>query len=152
MQRITLLIAFFIFTFQLFVHAGIEEKDLDRYRNIFTTKILNDNPGREQEIRGFLNGIVKKSGGGSGIADKFALFMYDSSINRLTPDGIKFFRYRESTFLFIVLRDESDGKLYNLYLEYVYSKAGDSYSLKDIYFSMIFTDRVDSVRAFFEGD
>lgn len=152
MQRIILFFVLFIFIFQPLIYAGIQEKDLESFKNIFTAKILKDNPGREEEIKNFLNGIVKKGRAGSGIADKFALFMYDSSVNRLAADGIKFFRYRDSTSLFIVLRDESDGKFYNLYLEYVYSKGGDSYSLKDIYFSMIFNDRIDSVRAFFEGD
>ena len=152
MQRITLFTAVFIIAFQLFIYAGVKEKDLEKYKNIFTAKILKDNPGREKEIKTFLNGIVKKEGGGSGIADKFALFMYDSSVNRLTPDKIKFFRYGIRSTLFIVLRDESDGGLYNLYLEYISSKAGDSYSLGDIYFSMIFSDRIDSVRAFFEGE
>ena len=151
-QRITLFTALFILSFQFFIYAGVKEKDLERYRNVFTAKILKDNPGREREIRAFLNGIVKKGGGGSVIADKFALFMYDSSVNRLTAEKINFFRYGNSTTLFIVLRDESDSGLYNLYLEYIYSKSGDSYSLGDIYFSMIFSDRIDSVRAFFEGE
>lgn len=152
MQRIALFTALIILTASLTLQAQIKESEVERYRNIFTSKILKDNPGREKEIRNFLDGIVKSGSGGSGVADKFALFMYDSSVNRLTAEKINFFRYGNSTTLFIVLRDESDSGLYNLYLEYIYLKAGDSYSLGDIYFSMIFSDRIDSVRAFFEGE
>lgn len=152
MQRTAMFTALIIIIFQLTLQARIKESEVERFRNIFTAKIIKDNPGREKDIRNFLDGIVKRGSGGAGVADKFALFMYDSSVNRLTSEKIRFYRYGNSTTVFIVLKDESDGGLYNLYLEYIYSKAGDSYSLGDIYFSMIFSDRIDSVRAFFEGE
>ena len=152
MQRISLFTSLIILIVSLTLQARIKESEVERYRNIFISKIIKDNPGREKEIRNFLDGIVKSGSGGSGVADKFALFMYDSSVNRLTSEKIKFSRFGNSTEVFIVLKDESDGTFYNLYLEYIYSKAGDSYSLGDIYFSMIFTERIDSVRAFFEGE
>lgn len=152
MQRIALFTALLILTASLFLQARIKESEVERYRNIFTAKIIKDNPDREKEIRNFLDGIVKRGIGGAGVADRFALFMYDSSVNSLTAEKIRFYRSGNITTVFIVLKDESDGSLYNLYLEYIYSKAGDSYSLGDIYFSMIFSDRIDSVRAFFEGE
>jgi hypothetical protein len=51
----------------------------------------------------------------------------------------------------ITLKDNADGALYNLFLEYSYEAGKGSYKLTDISFSMVFADKIKSVSEFFGG-
>jgi hypothetical protein len=51
----------------------------------------------------------------------------------------------------IILKDNADGALYNLFLEYSYDSGRGAYSLSDISFSMVFSDKIKSVSEFFGG-
>gem|GEM_PF-1536890 len=131
-------------------NANIKEGDIARHGRIFMSRILKENPGLEGSIRRAMSGIIRKGSAGVTVKDKFALFLYDSSRNRLSLQKIKYSYHGSTMAMFIVMKDLSDGQLYNLYVEYRYS--GKSYVLKDIYFSSVFMDRLKSVKAFFGGD
>ena len=152
MRYFSALIFFILLNYSFELQGQVKDSDLERFRGIFNERIKADNPGLEKEIDKFLSASLRSGSAGTTFSDKFALFMYDSSVNRVTPEKIRFFPGRRNRVIFIVLRDHSDGELYSLYLEYVYSGAGDLYSLGDIFFSMAFSERVDAVRSFFAGE
>ncbi len=134
------------------VQGELKENELDWYKNKFREKVLNDNPGRESEIRKSLEGMVKVGGAGVKLIDKFGLFLYDSRRNNLVLEKVKFFRDGSSSIFIISLRDESDEQLYSLFLEYVYSSSRGTFSLGEIYFSKVFEEKMTSVREFFSAD
>ena len=49
----------------------------------------------------------------------------------------------------MILKDNADGGLYNLYLEYTYDSGRSSFKLSDIYFSLVFGEKIKSVSEFF---
>lgn len=132
--------------------ADIKEKQLQQYKSAFMTKVLADNPGKEQEITRCLEGMIREGGAGVRLIDKFGLFLYDSSSNSLALDRVKFIRDGGSSIFIVFLRDEADGRSYSLYLEYVFNPSRGTYTLGEICFSKVFEERVDSVRDFFAGD
>lgn len=133
------------------VYADLKEGDLARYRGAFVSRILTDNPGREGEIMPLLESVVKEGAAGSRLIDRFGLFLYDSSRNRLALENIRFLKDSGGAVFFIVMKDSSDGKLYSLYLEYSVSGRG-VIKLKNSYFSMIYNERIQSVTRFFGGE
>ena len=142
------LILFFAFQ----AGADIKENNLQQYKTAFRTKVVSDNPGKEQEINRSLEGMIREGGAGVRLIDKFGLFLYDSSSNNLVLDRVKFIKDGRSSIFVLFLRDEADGQTYSLYLEYVFNAGNGTFILGEIYFSKVFEDRVDSVREFFSGD
>ncbi len=132
--------------------AEIKESEVAGQSRIFMSKILKDNPGQEQSIRSFMSGIIRNGNAGVRIIDKFGLFMYDSRSNHLSLVRIRYASRGSSASMFIVMKDNSDGQLYNLFIEYTYNSSRKSYTLGDLYFSSVFMDRINSVRNFFGGD
>ncbi|HPS58555.1 MAG TPA: hypothetical protein PK514_10665 [Spirochaetota bacterium] len=132
--------------------ADIKENQLQQYKSAFRTKVISDNPGKEQEITRCLEGMIREGGAGVRLIDKFGLFLYDSSSNNLVLDRVKFIRDGSSSIFILFLKDGADSQTYSLYLEYVFSQSKGTYTLGEIYFSKLFGDRVDSVREFFGGD
>jgi hypothetical protein len=114
-------------------------------------RIISGNPGRESEIRRCMDGIIKDGSAGVRLIDKFGLFLYDSRQNNLTLEKIKFLRDGHFYIFMITLKDNSDGGLYNLFLEYSYDSGRSAYTLTDISFSMVFADKIKSVSEFFGG-
>jgi len=131
--------------------ADVGEGELARFKSAFTSKILSDNPGRGSEIRGCLGSIVKQGSAGARLIDRFGLFLYDSSRNRLELEKIRFFKAGGSSVFFIILKDSSDGQLYSLYLEYVFTGEG-AIKLNSTYFSMVYSEKIKSVTKFFGGE
>lgn len=131
--------------------ADVGEGELARLRCAFMSRILADNPGREDEIRRCLGAMVKEGNTGSRLIDRFGLFLYDSSRNRLQLERIRFLKDAGSAVFFIVLKDSSDAQLYSLYLEYGIA-GGGGLKLRNTYFSMIYGERIKSVTKFFGGN
>lgn len=130
--------------------ADVGEGELARLRGAFMSRILADNPGREDEIRRCLGSMVRDGNTGSRLIDRFGFFLYDSSRNRLELEKIRFLKDPGGAVFFIVMKDSSDGQLYSLYLEYGIT-GGGSIKLRDTYFSMIYGERIKSVTKFFGG-
>ena len=131
--------------------ADVGEGELARLRGAFMSRILADNPGREDEIRRCLGSMVKEGNTGSRLIDRFGLFLYDSSRNRLELERIRFLKDAGNAVFFIVLKDSSDAQLYSLYLEYGIA-GGGGLKLRNTYFSMIYGERIKSVTKFFGGN
>ena len=143
----------FLFTlfFSLPLAADVGEGELANYKSMFIKKILSNNPDRESEIRRCLDGIIRDRNSGVRLIDKFGLFLYDSSKNNLNLEKIKYFHDGQAYIFMITLKDNADGALYNLFLEYIYEPGRGAFKLSDISFSTVFADRIKSVTEFFGG-
>ncbi len=142
---------FFIISLSLPLAADVGEGELAAFKSMFLKKIISGNPDRESEIRKCMDGIIRDGSSGVRIIDKFGLFLYDSRKNGLTLERIKFFRDGSAYIFMITLKDDADGGLYNLFLEYSYEAGRGAYKLTDISFSMVFADKIKSVSEFFGG-
>jgi hypothetical protein len=141
---------FIILTVSL-ARADVGEGELSGYKSMFLKKVISGNPGREQEIRRCLDGVIRDGKSGVKLIDKFGLFLYDSKKNGLSLEKIRFIHDGHFYIFMIILKDNADGGLYNLYLEYTYDSGRGSFRLSDIYFSMIFAEKIKSVSEFFGG-
>ncbi len=150
MNRIITIFFILILFLPAILSADVGEGELARLRGAFMSRILADNPGREDEIRRFLGLMVRDGNTGSRLIDRFGFFLYDSSRSNLELEKIRFLKDSGTGLFFIVMKDSSDGQLYSLYLEYGIS-GGGSIKLRNTYFSMIYGDRIKSVTKFFGG-
>lgn len=146
-----LIVSLLIIFLYLPLSADIGEGELSSYKSQFLKKIISNNPEKESEIRRCLDGIIKDGSSGVRIIDKFGLFLYDSRNNGLAMEKIKYFHDGSANFFMITLKDNADGSLYNLFLEYTYESGRGAYRLSDISFSMVFADKMKSVSEFFGG-
>lgn len=144
-------VVLFVMFLSVSLYADVGEAELSSYKSLFLKKIISNNPERENEIRKCMEGIIKDGSSGVRLIDKFGLFLYDSKRNGLDLEKIKYIRDSHFYIFMITLKDSADGGLYNLFLEYSYESGRDSYSLTDISFSMVFTDKIRSVSKFFGG-
>ncbi len=149
-MRILYTFLFIILTVSL-ARADVGEGELSGYKSMFLKKVISGNPGREQEIRRCLDGVIRDGKSGVKLIDKFGLFLYDSKKNGLSLEKIRFIHDGHFYIFMIILKDNADGGLYNLYLEYTYDSGRGSFRLSDIYFSMIFAEKIKSVSEFFGG-
>lgn len=131
--------------------SDVGEGELSGYKSMFLKMIISANPGREQEIRRCLDGLIRDNRSGVKLLDKFGLFLYDSRKNGLSLEKVKYLHDGHLYIFMIILKDTADGGVYNLYLEYTYDPGRGSYKLSDICFSMVFGEKIKSVSEFFGG-
>ncbi|MFC1670713.1 hypothetical protein ACFL20_09995 [Spirochaetota bacterium] len=139
-----------VMLFQGLSFAKISEKELKRYNSTFLNIILDGNKSNKSQIRRLLNGVVKNEDGGIRIIDKFGLFMYDCQKNSIVLKKAKFFHSDSVYHFFLILEDINDKQLYTLYLEYGYDYQKRSYHLMDIYFSLVFNEKMKEIEKFFK--
>jgi hypothetical protein len=144
-------VLFFIVILSTPLTADVGEGELSVYKSLFLKKIISNNPDRESEIRKCMDGIIKDGSSGVRLIDKFGLFLYDSRNNGLSLEKIKYIRDGHLYVFMITLKDNADGGLYNLFLEYSNDAGRGSFKLTDISFSMVFADKIKSVTEFFGG-
>ena len=131
-------------------NAKLSEKELDRYRSAVLSRVIDDNPEREEDIRIFFNGMVMEGNMGIRLLDKFGIFMSNMEKKDIEIRRTRFFR-RDSVYsLFFVMKDRTDSQLYTLFLEYEYGRKARCV-LKDIYFSIVFEERMSEIKSFFEA-
>lgn len=129
--------------------AKISEKTLAGYKSIFMARIIDDNPESEDAIRRFMKGLVLEGNMGIPLLDKFGLFLGTMEKKSVEIEKIRFYS-RENVFcLFFIMKDRKDDQRYTLFLEYNYGKGGKC-TLKDIYFSIVFEERMNDIKTFFE--
>ncbi len=146
-----LIVLLFVICLYLPLGADIGEGELSSYKSQFLKKIISNNPEKESEIRRCMDGIIKDGSSGVRLIDKFGLFLYDSRNNGLSMEKIRYFHDGSTNLFMINLKDNADGSLYNLFLEYTYESGRGAYRLTDISFSMVFADKIKSVSEFFGG-
>ena len=131
-------------------NAKLSEKELDRYRSAVLSRVIDDNPEREEDIRTFFNGMVMEGNMGIRLLDKFGIFMSNMEKKDIEIRRTRFFRRDSAYSLFFVMKDRTDSQLYTLFLEYEYGRKARCV-LKDIYFSIVFEERMSEIKSFFEA-
>jgi hypothetical protein len=132
------------------VKAKLSEKDLAHYRSVLLTRVIDDNPEREADIRTFFNGMVMEGNMGIRLIDKFGIFMSNMDKKGIGIERVRFFRAEKIFSLYFVMKDGKDDQLYTLFLEYEYGRKARC-ALKDIYFSIVFEERMNEIKSFFEA-
>jgi hypothetical protein len=132
------------------VNARLSEKDLAHYTSAMLSRVIDDNPEREEDIRTFFNGMVMEGNMGIRLLDKFGIFMSNMEKKEIEIPRVRFYRQESLFSLFFVMKDRKDNQRYTLFLEYEYGKKARCV-LKDIYFSIVFEERMNEIKSFFEA-
>jgi len=111
--------------------------------------LIEENPEYERQIRTFMDGMVMEGRKGIPLLDKFGLFLDNMEKKGVSFNQIRFYAHDERFCIFIVMKDENDDQLYTVFIEYEYD-ADARCVLKDIYFSIVFEERMKEIRSFFE--
>jgi hypothetical protein len=130
--------------------AKLSEKDLAQNKTALLSRIIDDNPDREADIRMLFNGTVMEGNMGIRLLDKFGIFMSNMEKKGIGIRSTRFFRQDDVFTLFFIMKDGKDDQLYTLFLEYGYGRKGRCV-LRDIYFSIVFEERMNEIRSFFEA-
>lgn len=130
--------------------AKLSEQSLIRHTAALLSRVIDDNPGREAEIRTLFNGTVMEGNRGIRLLDKFGIFMSNMEKKGIEIRRTSFYRKDDIFTLFFVMKDGKDEQLYTLFLEYGYGNKGRCV-LRDIYFSIVFEERMNEIRSFFEA-
>ncbi len=129
--------------------AKISEKSLEQFKSAFLGRVIEDNPDYESKIRRFMKGTIMEGRMGISLLDKFGLFLSNMEKKEVTVNRIRFYSQDDLFCLFLIMKDQKDGQLYTLFLEYEYGKGGNC-TLKEIYFSIVFEERMNDIKKFFE--
>jgi hypothetical protein len=129
--------------------AKISEKSLSHYKSAFLTMLIEENPEYERQIRTYMDGMVMEGRKGIPLLDKFGLFLDYMEKNGVSINRIRFYSHDGRFCMFIVMKDENDEQLYTVFIEYEYD-ADARCVLKDIYFSIVFEERMKELKSFFE--
>lgn len=130
--------------------AKLSEKALAHHKSALLSSVIDDNPEREADIRAFFNGMVLEGNMGIRLLDKFGIFMSNMEKKGIEIQRTRFFRQEDMYTLFLVMKDGKDEQLYTLFLEYEYGGKGRCV-LKNIYFSIVFEERMNEIRSFFKA-
>lgn len=129
--------------------AKISEKSLAQYKSAFLGRVIEDNPDYESRIRRFMKGMIMEGRMGISLLDKFGLFLSNMEKKEVSINRIRFYSQDDQFSLFFVMKDQKDDQLYTMFLEYEYGKGGNCI-LKEIYFSIVFEERMNDIKGFFE--
>ena len=149
LKKILLLLILLVLCCSSRSSAKISEKTLSNYKSIFLSRIIEENPGYERQIRTFLDSMVMEGHKGIRLLDKFGLFLSNMEKKGVGINRIRFYSHDELFCLFIVMKDQNDDQLYTMFVEYEHV-SGARCMLKDIYFSIVFEERMKEVKSFFE--
>lgn len=150
MKKPALIVLLLVLCCALPASAKISEKTLGQFKSAFMGRVIEDNPDCEDRIRRFMKGMILEGRMGIPILDKFALFLGNMEKKGVAVSRIRFYSQDDLFCLFFVMRDLKDDQLYTMFLEYEYGKGGTCI-LKEIYFSVVFEERMKEIRAFFEA-
>ena len=130
--------------------ARLSEKELSQYKAALISRVIEDSPDREADIRTLFKGTVMEGNMGIRLLDKFGIFMSNMDKKGIGIQSSRFYRHDDVFTLFFVMKDGKDGQLYTLFLEYKCGTKGRCV-LKDIYFSIVFEERMSEIKSFFEA-
>lgn len=93
--------------------------------------------------------MVIEGNKGIRLIDKFGIFMENMDKKGIDVLRVRFNIHNELFSLFLVMKDSSDKQLYTMFIEYEYGR-GVRCVLTDIYFSIVFEERMKEIRDYFE--
>ena len=131
------------------VRAAITEKTLSQHRTTFLDRVIEDNPDYESRIRMVMKGVILEGRKGISLLDKFGLFLGNMEKKGIDISMIRFYGREDRFCLFFVMKDRKDDQPYTMFLEYDFGPGGKC-ALRNIYFSIVFEERMNEIKAFFE--
>jgi len=131
--------------------AKMSEGELKEYCSAFLSRTINDNPEQEKRIRECLGSMIKRGGSGIRLLDRFGLFYYDCKKHGVRLNRVRFYSSGGVFAFFIVMDETKDAQIYNLFVEFEMDGSRGGCSLKEIYFSMVFEEKMKGIREFFES-
>jgi len=150
MKKKYLLLILTVFIINGTAYSSISEKELKDVKSAFLSSLAEDNAIVKSRIIEYLDGVVKDEKAGIRFFDKLAIFLYDSRNEGVRLKKSRFFSSGKIFSLFLVFQDDNDGQIYNLFLEYEYNKVRKQSTLKDIYFSLVFEEKMKQMRKYFK--
>ncbi len=102
-------------------------------------------------IAELMGGMLVSGDAGMSLSDRLGMFLYDTKRHGISLTGVRFFSRDEIYALFLIMQDDADKQLYNLYLEYALDRTRNRCLLREIYFSMVFEERMNDIKGFFES-
>lgn len=129
--------------------ANISEHTLSNFNSLFLSRVIEENPDSESRIRRYMNGIVIQGNAGIRLIDRFGLFLGNMEKKGIDLESVRFSSRGKLFSLFLVMKDRRDGQLYTMFIEYEYGSDARCV-LTDIYFSVVFEERLNEIRDFFE--
>ncbi|HNW30036.1 MAG TPA: hypothetical protein PKN50_16270 [Spirochaetota bacterium] len=150
MKKLALIIPLLVLCCTSHSSAKISERTLGQFKSAFMGRVIEDNPEYEARIRRFMKGMILEGRMGMPILDKFGLFLSNMEKKGVAVNRIRFYSQDDLFCLFFVMKDLKDDQLYTMFLEYEFGKGGRCI-LKEIYFSIVFEERMKEIKSFFEA-
>jgi len=148
-KKMALIVPYLVICCASHSSAIISERTLAHYKSAFMERVIEDNPDYEAGIRRFMKGMIMEGRMGIPILDKFGLFLGNMEKKEVSVNRIRFYSRDDLFCLFFVMKDLKDDQLYTMFLEYECRKG--NCTLKDIYFSIVFEERMKEIKGFFEA-
>lgn len=133
------------------VSSKISEERFRNYSASFVAKLNRDNPGCERRIAELMGGMIVSGDAGMRLSDRMGMFLYDTKRHDISLAAVRFFNRDELYALFLIMQDDADNQAYNLYLEYELDRRANRCRLREIYFSMVFEERMRDIKGFFDS-
>ncbi len=152
-HAVQLLAATLVFSFLTPVplQPKISEDRFRSYGASFVAKLSRDNPGCDRRIAELMGGMLVSGDAGMSLSDRLGMFLYDTKRHGISLTGVRFFSRDEIYALFLIMQDDADKQVYNLYLEYALDRTRNRCVLREIHFSMVFEERMNDIKGFFES-
>jgi len=150
LKKLALIIPLLVLCCTSHSSAKISERTLGQFKSAFMGRVIEDNPEYEARIRRFMKGMILEGRMGIPILDKFGLFLSNMEKKGVAVNRIRFYSQDDLFCLFFVMKDLKDDQLYTMFLEYEFGKGGRCI-LKEIYFSIVFEERMKEIKSFFEA-
>jgi len=150
LKKLALIIPLLVLCCTSHSSAKISERTLGQFKSAFMGRVIEDNPEYEARIRRFMKGMILEGRMGMPILDKFGLFLSNMEKKGVAVNRIRFYSQDDLFCLFFVMKDLKDDQLYTMFLEYEFGKGGRCI-LKEIYFSIVFEERMKEIKSFFEA-
>ncbi len=117
----------------------------------FARALKLDSPQYSAIITDCLDTSINGRSSGSRLLDRFGIFLNDSAEAGMNLKESRFFYTGKTFAIFLLLTDMKDGQAYTFYSEFNYSARQKISSLKKIYFSLVFNERMSGFKELFGG-
>lgn len=131
--------------------ATISESQLRMCRTAILSRFIEDSPRQERAIRGLMESMVSHGRSRIRLLDKFALFYADMTRRGISITSTRFAADGDRHLVLMVFQDGRDKQQYTLNLEFAFERGTGSSTLTDIYFSVVFAERLKELTRFFRS-
>lgn len=129
--------------------SKLSENDIKKYTTGIVEKIITDNPDREDAIRRYCKGHLKRGKTTVRLDARLGLFYYQMSKKDIHLKKTRFYAINDDFTILLIMDDQVENRSYLVCLEYTYSDG--KCVLKDLYVASIYEETLKEMRAFFDN-